>query len=96
MNQFIGIEFWTLPIHQSKHKYKMEKVDKEMRTDIQDQKSTNPGNLLLLIIAIVLGLMVVAFVGGFFTTDHRDGQHNMGAVSGADSAIVTKSDTIKR
>ena len=44
----------------------MERVDKEMRTDIQDQKKTNPGNLLILIIAIVLGLMVVGFVGGFY------------------------------
>lgn len=74
----------------------MEKVDKEMRTDIQNQKKTNPGNLLLLIIAIILGLMVVAFVGGFFSTDPRDGQHNMGAVTGADSSIVTESDTIKK
>ncbi len=74
----------------------MDRVDKEMRTDIQNQKKTNPGNLLLLIIAIVLGLMVVAFVGGFFSTDVRDGQHNMGAVTGADSSIVTKSDTIKK
>ncbi len=74
----------------------MERVDKEMRTDIQDQKKTNPGNLLLLIIAIVLGLMVVGFVGGFFSTDGRDGQHNMGAVTGADSSVVTESDTIKK
>lgn len=74
----------------------MDRVDKEMRTDIQDQKKTNPGNLLLLIIAIVLGLMVVAFVGGFFSTDARDGKHNMGAVTGADSSIVTESDTIKK
>lgn len=73
----------------------MERVDKEMRTDIQNQKKTNPGNLLLLIGAIILGLMVVAFVGGFFTTDSRDGQHNMGAVTASDSSVVTKSDTIK-
>ncbi len=74
----------------------MERVDKEMRTDIQNQKKTNPGNLLLLIIAIVLGLMVVAFVGGFFSTDSKNGQHNMGVVTGADSSIVTESDTIKK
>jgi hypothetical protein len=74
----------------------MEKVDKEMRTDIQNQKKTNPGNLLLLIIAIVLGLMVVGFVGGFFSTYGRDGKHNFGAVTGADSSIVTESDTIKK
>ena len=73
----------------------MERVDKEMRTDIQNQKKTNPGNLILLIIAIILGLMVVAFVGGLFSTDPRNGQHNMGAVTGADSSVVTKSDTIK-
>jgi hypothetical protein len=74
----------------------MERVDKEMRTDIQNQKKTNPGNLLLLIIAIVLGLMVVGFVGGFFSTDARDGQHNFGAVTAADSSVVTESDTIKK
>ena len=74
----------------------MERVDKEMRTDIQNQKKTNPGNLLLLIVAIVLGLMVVAFLGGFFSTNPKDGQHNMGAVTAADSSIVTKSDTIKK
>lgn len=73
----------------------MERVDKEMRDDIQNQKNTKPGNLILLIIAIVLGLMVVAFVGGFFSTDVRDGQHNMGAVTGADSSAATKSDTVK-
>lgn len=74
----------------------MERVDKDMRTDIQNQKNTKPGNLLLLIIAIVAGLMVVGFIGGFFSTDGRNGQHNMGAVTGADSAIVTSSDTIKK
>lgn len=74
----------------------MERVDKEMRTDIQNQKKTNPGNLLLLIVAIILGLMVVAFIGGFFTTDPKNGQHNMGAVTGADTSIVTKSDTFQR
>ena len=73
----------------------MDKVDKEMRVDIQNQKNTNPGNLILLIIAIVLGLMVVAFIGGFFSTDVRNGQHNMGAVTGADSSAAVKSDTIK-
>ena len=67
----------------------------EMRTDIQNQKKTNPGNLIILIIGIILVLMVVAFVGGFFSTDPKNGQHNMGAVTGADSSIVTKSDTIK-
>jgi len=74
----------------------MERVDKEMRTDIENQKKTNPGNLLLLIVAIVVGLMVVGFVGGFFSTNPRDGQHNMGAVTGQDSSVVTESDTIKR
>jgi hypothetical protein len=74
----------------------MERVDKEMRDEIQNQKKTNPGNLLLLIAAIVIGLMVVGFVGGFFSTDSRDGQHNMGTVTGADSSMVTESDTLKK
>ena len=73
----------------------MERVDKQMREDIQNQKNTKPGNLILLILAIVLGLMAVAFVGGLFSTDARNGQHNMGAVSASDSSVVTKSDTIK-
>lgn len=74
----------------------MERIDKEMRTDIQNQKKTNPGNLLLLILAIVVGLMIVGFIGGFFSTSNENGQHNFGIVSPADTAIVTKSDTLKK
>ena len=74
----------------------MERVDKEMRDDIQNQKKTNPGNLLLVIFGVVLVLMVVGFLVSFFVTDPRNGEHNFGAVSAADSSIVTESDTIKK
>jgi flagellar basal body-associated protein FliL len=71
-------------------------VDGEMRSDIQEQKKTKPGNMILMIIGIVVALMVVALVGGFFSTDSNEGQHNMGAVTSQDTLIVTKSDTLKQ
>jgi hypothetical protein len=74
----------------------MERVDKEMRTDIENQKRTNPGKLILVILGVVVAMMVIGFVGGLFSTDVRDGQHNMGTVTAADSSAVTESDTIKK
>jgi hypothetical protein len=74
----------------------MERVDEEMRHDIENQRKTNPGKLILIILAIVVAMIVVGFVGGLFSTDVRDGQHNMGTISGADSSAVTESDTTNK
>jgi hypothetical protein len=72
------------------------KVDYEMKSEIQHQKKTKPTNMFLLILAIVLGLMVVSVVGGLWSTKSNNGQHNMGKVTPQDSAIINKSDTLKR
>ncbi len=71
----------------------MEKIDKEMREEIQDERNTNPGKLILLILGIVVGLLIVGIVGGYIVTPKVNG---IGAVNSTDSSIVTKSDTLKK
>jgi hypothetical protein len=72
------------------------KVDNEMKAEIGEQKKTKPTNMFLLLLAIVLGLMAVSVIGGFWSTKSVDGQHNMGKVVPADTAIINKSDTLKQ
>jgi len=72
------------------------KVDYEMKSEIEHQKKTKATNMFLLLLAIVLGLMVISVLGGLWSTKSKDGQHNMGKVTAQDSAIINKSDTLKR
>jgi uncharacterized membrane protein SpoIIM required for sporulation len=72
------------------------KADYEMKSEIENQKKTKPSNMFLLFIAILAGLVVIAFVGGFWSSNSKDKTNNMGIVSPQDTAIVTKSDTLKQ
>jgi hypothetical protein len=72
------------------------KADYEMKSEIHNQKKTKATNMFLLILAIVLGLMLISVLGGLWSTNSKDGQHNMGSVTPQDSAIVNKSDTLKQ
>jgi hypothetical protein len=72
------------------------KADYEMKSEIENQKKTKPSNMFLLFIAIILGLMVIAFVGGFWSSNSKDARNNMGAVTPQDTAIINKSDTLKQ
>ncbi|MES2517419.1 MAG: hypothetical protein V4585_04880 [Bacteroidota bacterium] len=74
----------------------MEPVDEEMRSEIEDDKKTKPGNMFLLIVGIVVILMVIAVAGGFWSTKSVDGKHNFGPVTKKDTLVVTKSDTLKQ
>jgi hypothetical protein len=56
------------------------KADYEMKSEIENQKKTKPSNMFLLFIAIIAGLMVIAFVGGFWSSNGKDARNNMGAV----------------
>ena len=71
------------------------KADSEMKSEIQKQKKTKASNMFLLLFAIVIGLMIISVVGGFWSTNSVDGKHNMGKVVPADRAIINKSDTLK-
>jgi hypothetical protein len=72
------------------------KADYEMKSEIKNQRSTKPTNMFLLFMAILAGLVIIAFVGGFWSSHSKDKTNNMGIVSPQDTAIVTKSDTLKR
>lgn len=72
------------------------KADYEMKSEIQNQKKTKASNMFLLLFAIVIGLMIISVIGGFWSTKSVDGQHNMGKVVPADTAIINKSDTLKK
>lgn len=71
------------------------KVNYEMKAEIRHQKKTKASNMFLLLLAIVLGLMIISLIGGSWSTKSVDGQHNMGKVVPADTAIFDKQDTLK-
>ena len=71
------------------------KANYEMKSEIRRQKRTKASNMFLLLLAIVIGLMIISLIGGFWSTKSVDGQHNMGKVVPADTAIINKSDTLK-
>lgn len=70
----------------------MEKVDQEMRDEIQDDKKTNPGNLILLIIGIVVGLLLIAIAGGYISMDSKNHPQ---AKNVGDTLIINQPDTLK-
>ena len=72
------------------------KADYEMKSEIKNQRSTKPTNMFLLFMAILAGLVVIAFVGGFWSSNSEKKTNNMGAVTPEDTAIINKSDTLKR
>lgn len=72
------------------------RADSEMKSEIENQKKTKPTNMFLLFMAILAGLVVIAFVGGFWSSNSKDDRNNMGAVTPQDSAILNKSDTLKQ
>ena len=72
------------------------KADHEMKSEVENQKKTKASNMFLLLFAIVIGLMIISVIGGLWSTKSVDGQHNMGKVVTADTAIINKSDTLKQ
>ena len=72
------------------------KADYEMKSEIKNQRSTKPTNMFLLFMAILAGLVLIAFIGGFWSSNSQDDRNNMGPVTPADTAIVNKSDTLKQ
>lgn len=73
----------------------MDKVDKEMRSELKAQKRTKVGNMILYTVLIGMALMLISIVGGYWATSDKEGQHNMGKVTPQDTLILNKSDTIK-
>ena len=71
------------------------KADNEMKSEIENQKSTKPMNMFLLFIAILAGLVIIAFIGGYWSSNSEKESNNMGAVTPEDTAIINKSDTLK-
>lgn len=70
----------------------MDKVDKEMRNEIQDDKKTNPGNLILLIIGIVVVLLIIGITGGYISMDSKN---HPKAQNIGDTLIINQPDTLK-
>jgi nitrate/TMAO reductase-like tetraheme cytochrome c subunit len=64
-----------------------------MRSEIQDERNTNPEKLILFILSIVVGLLIIGIVGGYIFTKKPSG---IGTVTSTDSSIITKSDILKK
>lgn len=72
------------------------KADYEMKSEIREQKKTKPFNMFLLFITILGGLIIIAIIGAYWSSNRADDTNNMGKVTPADTAIVNKSDTLKQ
>ncbi|MDR6562981.1 MULTISPECIES: hypothetical protein [unclassified Arcicella] len=74
---------------------KADRVDKEMRSDIKEQKKTKAGNMFIYTVLIGIVLILISIAGGYWSTSDNEGQHNMGKVTSKDTLILNKSDTVK-
>lgn len=74
----------------------MENIDKEMRTDITDQRKTRVRNMVIFIVVTGIVLMSIAILGGYWTVGNEPNQnHNMGADTAPDTTIM-QSDTLHK
>jgi hypothetical protein len=72
------------------------KADYEMKSEIKNQRSTKPTNMFFWFMLILGVLLIIAMIGAFWSSNSEKGRNNMGIVSPRDTAIVNKSDTLKR
>lgn len=72
------------------------KADYEMKSEIVNQKNSKPFNMFQLFITILAGLIVIAVIGAYWSSNRATTTSNIGKVTEADTAIINKSDTLKR
>lgn len=72
------------------------KADNEMKSELENQKNTKPTNMFFWFMLILGGLMIIAMIGAFWSSNSKQERNNMGIVTPQDTAIVNKSDTLKQ
>ena len=72
------------------------KADNEMKSELENQKNTKPTNMFFWFMLILGGLMIIAMIGAFWSSNSKQERNNMGLVTPQDTAIVNKSDTLKQ
>lgn len=72
------------------------RADNEMKSELESQKNTKPTNMFFWFMLILGGLMIIAMIGAFWSSNSEKGRNNMGVVSKEDTSIVNKSDTLKQ
>ena len=71
-------------------------ADNEMKSELENQKNTKPTNMFFWFMLILGGLMIIAMIGAFWSSNSAQERNNMGIVAPQDTAIVNKSDTLKQ
>ena len=71
-------------------------ADNEMKSELENQKNTKPTNIFFWFMLILGGLMIIAMIGAFWSSNSKQERNNMGIVTPQDTAIVNKSDTLKQ
>ncbi len=71
-------------------------ADNEMKSEVENQKETKPFNMFRLFIAILAGLIVIAVIGAYWSSNSEKGSNNMGKVTKQDTTIINKSDTLQQ
>ena len=72
------------------------KADNEMKSELENQKNTKPTNMFFWFMLILGGLMIIAMIGAFWSSNSQQERNNMGIVAPQDTAIINKSDTLKQ
>ena len=72
------------------------KADNEMKSELENQKNTKPTNMFFWFMLILGGLMIIAMIGAFWSSNSKQERNNMGIVTPQDTAIVNTSDTLKQ
>lgn len=72
----------------------MNNIEKESVKDDAKSQKISASTIFWIVLVVGILLMGFAYFSGYFTVG-EDGGGRMGPVSGKDSAIVTKSDTIQ-
>jgi len=72
------------------------KADNEMKSELESQKNTKPTNMFFWFMLILGGLMIIAMIGAFWSSNSQQERNNMGIVAPQDTAIINKSDTLKQ
>lgn len=71
-------------------------ADNEMKSELENQKNTKPTNMFFWFMLVLGGLMIIAMIGAFWSSNSEQERNNMGIVAPQDTAIVNKSDTLKQ
>ena len=70
-------------------------ADNEMKSELENQKNTKPTNIFFWFMLILGGLMIIAMIGAFWSSNSKQERNNMGIVTPQDTAIFEKPDTLK-